>query len=76
MKERVPFKNLLPVIFFLLQVSAFTQTATETYPIDPASVEQQNVPKGEVLKFTFENSKIYPGTWREYWIYLPRQYNP
>lgn len=35
---------------------------------------QQDVPKGEVLKFTFEQSRIFPGTTQEYWIYIPRQY--
>ena len=37
---------------------------------------QPNVPKGEVLKFTFANSKIFPGTTRDYWIYVPAQYTP
>lgn len=46
----------------------------EVYPVDSASVAHAGVPKGEVLKFTFENSKIFPGTWREYWIYVPQQY--
>lgn len=36
---------------------------------------KEGVPKGEVLKFTFENSKIFPGTWREYWVYVPAQYD-
>src|SRR6476660_1226525 len=35
-----------------------------------------NVPKGEVLKFSFEQSKIFPGTFRDYWIYVPAQYSP
>src|SRR6185295_3973834 len=30
----------------------------------------------EVMKFTFENSKIFPGTVRDYWVYVPKQYNP
>ena len=34
------------------------------------------VPKGEVRKFTFDKSKIFPGTVRDYWIYVPQQYNP
>jgi len=33
-------------------------------------------PKGEVTKYTFENSKIFPGTVRDYWIYVPKQYDP
>ena len=52
------------------------QAPAEQYPIDSASVEHQGVPKGEVLKFTFDHSKIFPGTWREYWVYIPAQYKP
>jgi gluconolactonase len=33
-------------------------------------------PKGEVRKYTFEQSKIFPGTERDYWIYVPKQYDP
>ena len=32
------------------------------------------VPQGEVLKFTFDKSQIFPGTVREYWVYIPKQY--
>ncbi len=35
-----------------------------------------DVPKGEIVKFTFEQSKIFPGTTREVSIYIPKQYNP
>ena len=34
------------------------------------------MPKGETLKFSFDNSKIFPGTAREYWVYIPAQYTP
>ncbi len=34
------------------------------------------VPKGEVSKYSFAKSKIFPGTVRDYWIYVPRQYDP
>jgi sugar lactone lactonase YvrE/enterochelin esterase-like enzyme len=69
-------KKLLPVFFLLYHLAVLAQNNnTETYPQDPASVEQAGVPKGEVLKLTFENSKIFPGTWREYWVYVPAQYD-
>jgi enterochelin esterase-like enzyme len=29
------------------------------------------VAKGELIKGEFTGSTIYPGTWREYWVYLP-----
>jgi sugar lactone lactonase YvrE/enterochelin esterase-like enzyme len=32
------------------------------------------IPKGEVIKYTFEKSKIFPGTTREVSIYIPAQY--
>ena len=48
----------------------------ESYPASPDSQPQPGVPKGETLKFTFENSKVFPGTWREYWVYIPAQYTP
>src|SRR3954471_15387523 len=33
-------------------------------------------PKGEVTKYTFEGSKVFPGTVRDYWVYVPKQYDP
>jgi gluconolactonase len=35
-----------------------------------------DVPKGDVTKYTFDQSKIYPGTTRDYWVYVPKQYDP
>jgi gluconolactonase len=69
-------KKLLLTTSLFLTITAFAQAPVENYPEDSASVEHAGVPKGEVLKFTFENSKIFPGTWREYWIYVPAQYTP
>ncbi|MCY7350069.1 MAG: SMP-30/gluconolactonase/LRE family protein [Cytophagaceae bacterium] len=69
-------KYLLLLSTILCTLYSSAQAPTETYPDDPASLEQSGVPKGEVLKFTFENSKIFPGTWREYWVYVPAQYRP
>lgn len=63
-----------PLLF--LASFAFAQQPAENYPVDSASVIHPGVPKGEVLHFTFENSRIFPGTWREYWVYVPQQYNP
>jgi gluconolactonase len=69
-------KKLLLTTSLFLTITAFAQAPVENYPEDSASVEHAGVPKGEVLKFTFENSKIFLGTWREYWIYVPAQYTP
>src|SRR5262249_56540274 len=48
----------------------------DNYEPGPDSKPQAGVPKGEVLKFTFDKSKIFPGTTRDYWVYIPAQYKP
>jgi gluconolactonase len=68
-------KTLLIAASLLLQVPIYAQTQI-TYPEDPASVEQAGVPKGEIIKLSFNSSKIFPGTTRDYWIYVPAQYKP
>jgi sugar lactone lactonase YvrE/enterochelin esterase-like enzyme len=66
----------LLILLVLLSGRVMSQSNPETYPVDPASVEQAGVPKGEILKFTFTDSKIFPGTTREISIYIPAQYKP
>ncbi|MGC1272346.1 MAG: SMP-30/gluconolactonase/LRE family protein [Planctomycetaceae bacterium] len=48
--------------------------AADEHPLGPDSKPQDGVPKGEVLQFTFDTSKIFPGTTRDYWVYIPAQY--
>jgi len=70
-------KGIFFIFAALIQCcSVFAQAPAEQYPVDSASVEHAGVPKGEILKFTFDHSKIFPGTWREYWVYIPAQYKP
>lgn len=69
-----PFLSFALFTVLLFPFFLFAQTPEE-YPIHPDAQVKEGVPKGEVLKFTFENSKIFPGTWREYWVYVPAQYD-
>lgn len=55
---------------------SFHALAADNYKPGPDSEAQPDVPKGEVKKYSFENSKIFPGTYRDYWVYVPRQYDP
>jgi gluconolactonase len=70
--------NLFRLLFVcVLCANVSAQTAPqESYPPHPDSVAQPGVPQGETLKFVFDKSKIFPGTWREYWVYVPKQYTP
>ncbi|MGL4420730.1 MAG: SMP-30/gluconolactonase/LRE family protein [Gemmataceae bacterium] len=44
--------------------------------VGTAAVAQDAPPAGEVQKHSFRNSRIFPGTQRDYWIYIPKQYDP
>ncbi|MCP9769905.1 gluconolactonase [Lacihabitans sp. LS3-19] len=67
-------RNITFLLMFILG-KTLAQSNLENYSVDPASVEQSNVPKGEIIKFTYDNSKIFPGTEREVSIYIPVQYD-
>ena len=47
----------------------------QEYKLGPDSERQPGVPQGKVRKYTW-TSRIYPGTLRDYWVYVPAQYKP
>ena len=65
--------SIFSLLFLFCTLDLFAADEDE---LSPASKPQEGVPKGEVLKFTFDQSKIFTGTTREYWIYIPSQYDP
>jgi enterochelin esterase-like enzyme len=48
--------------------------AADDYKLGPDSERHEGVPEGKVIKHEWE-SKIFEGTWREYWVYVPAQYD-
>ena len=50
--------------------------AADDYKLGPDSFPQEGVLQGEVTKYSFTNSAVYPDTVRDYWIYVPKQYDP
>jgi enterochelin esterase family protein len=46
----------------------------ETYAPHPDSLPRPGVPKGKVIQQKPWQSRIYPGTTRDWWIYVPAQY--
>ena len=56
----------------------FTQLAGAPQPDDllgPDSKQQAGVPQGTVTKYSWDNSQVFGGTFREYHVYVPAQYN-
>ncbi len=49
--------------------------AIDDYKLGPLSMEQEGVPKGRVLAHTNFASKVFTNTTRDWWIYVPAQYD-
>jgi enterochelin esterase-like enzyme len=47
----------------------------EVYETHPDARERAGVPKGTVKQMPSWSSKIFPGTTRDWWVYVPSQYN-
>jgi enterochelin esterase family protein len=45
------------------------------YEYGPDSQRKENVPRGKVIEFVWNQSKIYPGTIRKCAVYIPAQYD-
>jgi len=63
------------LLSFVLVASDLPGRAEEDYKLGPDSLPQEGVPHGVVTKLSFTNSTVYPGTARDYWVYVPAQYD-
>jgi gluconolactonase len=59
------------LLFVLASVSICLHA--DDYTLGPDSQRQPKVPAGKITKYSW-TSTIYPGTTRDYWIYVPSQY--
>ena len=66
------FHSLFSIPLILSNLTAF---AFDDYKLGTNSMFNPDVPQGEVTKHRWENSKIFPGTVRDYWVYVPNQYD-
>ena len=49
--------------------------AADDYHLGPDSMVQDGVPRGKVTKLEWKSDKVFPGTVRDYWLYVPAQYD-
>ena len=49
--------------------------AQDDYKLGPDSIPKKGVPTGTVTKHSWTSPKVFPGTVRDYWVYLPAQYD-
>ena len=67
------FTRIVPLALILLANA--TTHAQDDYKLGPDSMVQPNVPQGTVTKHSWTSTKVFPGTVRDTWIYVPSQYN-
>lgn len=72
--RRSPWRSSVLSLSLLLRASLPTAASESEYTLGPDSLPQEGVPAGSVEKRTWGESRIYPGTTHEYWIYVPAQY--
>jgi gluconolactonase len=72
-------RNAMKANLWILSVTLCVATCAiapaEEYALGPDSQRHDGVPKGALTKYTW-TSKIFPGTVRDYWVYVPTQYKP
>ncbi len=47
----------------------------EVYTVDPLTLADATVPKGKLTQRAAWESKVFDGTKRDWWVYIPAQYN-
>lgn len=66
-------KTLVLAFASLTLIPAFSQE--ENYPSPPEALRKEGVPQGRLIKGKYSASKIFPGTDRDYAVYIPAQYD-
>ena len=49
--------------------------AIDDYKLGPDSMVKEGVPQGTVTQGKFTSPEVFPGTVRDYWLYVPKQYD-
>jgi len=67
----------LVLLFVLFSCCAIptTRSLGQSYELGPDSQRQEGVPVGTVTQHRWTNSNVFPGTERDYWVYVPQQYD-
>jgi len=66
--------NFRPLFALMLLSTSLLTRAADDYQLGPDSMPHEGVPRGAITKERWV-SKIYPGTERDYWVYVPAQYD-
>ncbi len=74
MKEALVTLTLLATLLIPMEGRAQGRNQ-ESYPIHPDSRVKEGVPQGDIKGPYDWHSNVFPGTQRQYWLYVPKQYD-
>jgi len=64
------------IVLFILLVSFAKASVAFPYELSADSLPQEGVPKGTITLYQWNDSEVFPDTTRDYWVYVPVQYDP
>jgi enterochelin esterase-like enzyme len=67
------FRRALPLLALAALLSG--ARAADDYTLGPDSHPKDGAPKGKVAQFRWDKSKVFEGTERDCWLYVPAQYD-
>src|SRR5690242_9906671 len=69
-------KVLSLLVLLSFPILSLAAPVDDVYQLGPDSLKQPSVPEGKVIgPLSLESQKVWPGTSRNYWVYVPAQYD-
>ena len=69
----MPFRPL--AVALLGALLAPSASAIDNYKNCPEATPEADTPRGAITEHLMKDSKVFPGTSRKYWVYVPAQYD-
>jgi enterochelin esterase family protein len=67
--------SALVLVLLATSLTAFAAPTDDVYKLGPDSAPQPGIPQGKVVGPLTLASNVYPNTTRNYWVYVPAQYD-
>ncbi len=68
-------RSIYLIALFCLALSGLGAAPDDQFPLGPDSLPKEGVPRGKIVAMPPFQSKIFAGTTRTWWLYVPAQYD-
>ena len=70
-----PMLTILIWVGLIVPAVAMAHDEPKLYELGPESHRQDGVPRGDLTLQVWKSDKVFDGTLRRYWVYVPKQYD-